>query len=283
MRNRRGILYAAGVIAFLVPLSAWFVSSFGPNAAQPIAVPVEQQINPDAQSAGKLADLADRDPMALVRMGRALYEESIDAYSFTFVKQERLDGKLKPAQEIEVRYREEPRSTYMLWKKNADQVKRALYVDDASFVNDKGEKLAQVEPAGAIARLFVSDIMMPIHGARAKKASRRSIDECGFVETLTLLEDYNRLAAERGVLNLRYAGAGSVDGRPTFVIVRDLPYEGPDGDFPDARMILHLDQEWLLPVAVYSYADHEEDELLGSYVFTNVNLHPAFDEQAFSF
>ena len=58
------------------------------------------------------------------------------------------------------------------------------------------------------------------------------------------------IAAEQGVLNIRYAGTGVIDGRPTFVIVRDLPYSGPRGPYPDARMVLHLDQEWLLPVAV---------------------------------
>jgi hypothetical protein len=62
-----------------------------------------------------------------------------------------------------------------------------------------------------------------------------------------------------------------------------LPYDGPEGTYPDARMVLHLDQEWLLPTAVYSYADHEGKDLLGSYVFTKVRLNPGLTDDAFKF
>ena len=48
-------------------------------------------------------------------------------------------------------------------------------------------------------------------------------------------------------------------------------------------MVLHLDQEWLLPTAVYCYADHEGKELLGSYVFTNVRLNTGLGDADFKF
>ena len=73
-----------------------------------------------------------------------------------------------------------------------------------------------------------------------------------------------------------------VDHRPG-IILRDLPYAGPTGAYPDARMVLHLDQQWLLPVAVYSYADHAQKVLLGSYVFTQVEVNPGFGNDAFRF
>ncbi len=171
----------------------------------------------------------------------------------------------------------------MLWRANADGARRALYVDQSDFVDERGCKVARVEPAGAIARLFVKDILIPLHGADARKASRRSMDEAGFRATIDLFETYSTVAAQRGVLDLRYGGTGTIDGRPTYLILRDLPYEGPSGPFPDARLVLHVDQEWLLPVAVYSYADHEEKSLLGSYVFTQVELNPGFGEDAFKF
>ena len=97
------------------------------------------------------------------------------------------------------------------------------------------------------------------------------------------MDRVHKLARERGVLDIRYEGAGSVDGRPTYVLVRHLPYSGPEGEFPDARLVLHLDQEWLLPVAIHSYADREEKELLGSYVLTSVKLNQDFDDETFAF
>jgi hypothetical protein len=158
-----------------------------------------------------------------------------------------------------------------------------LFKDSADFVNKKGEKVARVEPAGALIRLIVSDVLMPIHGKRARQSSRRSIDDFGFPSTFRLLDHYNQLGAEHGVLDLRFDGEGEIDGRPTYKLVRYLPYQGPDGTWPDAKMVMHIDQEWLLPTAVYSYADRAGTTLLGSYVHTQVELNPGLDDNAFEF
>jgi hypothetical protein len=283
MARRRGILYVAGALIIMGPPALWIVSSLPAATRRPVATPVERVTRVGA-SVGDLAALAERDPMALVRLGRERYEQTVREYRCLLVKQERLGNKLSSVQEVELRFRESPRSVYMIWRSNADGARRALYLpDDRAFVNDGGEPLARVEPNGAIARLFVKDLFLPIHGPDARKASRRAIDEAGFHATFDLLEAYNAAAAERGVLDLRYAGTGVVDQRPTFVLVRDLPYAGPNGPYPDARLVLHLDQQWLLPVAVYSYADHLEKDLLGSYTFTQVELNPDFSTDAFQF
>jgi len=280
---RRGILYVAGAVVLIAPPAAWLISSLATNPPRRVFAPVELRANTAERGAAPLMDLVERDPAAVVRMGIERYDREIREYRCVLLKQERLAGGLTPVQEVEVRFRQSPQTVYMLWRTNADQAKRALFIDDGRNVDQEGHKLARVEPAGAIVRLLVKDVYMPIDGPEARKASRRTINECGFRSTFDLLERYNAVAAEHGVLDFKYAGIGVVDGRPTYVIVRTLP-RGGDGDlYPDARMVLHLDQEWLLPVAVYSYADHEEKELLGSYVFTKVELNPGFGEDAFGF
>ena len=230
-----------------------------------------------------LEGLAKSDPWALARLGRQRYEREIHDYTCVFLKQERIGNKLRDVEEIEVRFHDEPKTVYMIWRQNADQAKRALFKDTPEFVNDKGEKVARVEPAGALIRLVVSDILMPIHGKRARQSSRRFIDEFGFRSTFILLDRYNQLGMDLGVLDLRYEGEGNVDGRPTYQIVRYLPYDGPDGIWPDAKLVMHIDQEWLLPTAVYSYADHAGTVLLGSYVHTQVKLNPGLTADAFEF
>lgn len=283
MSPRRGILYITGVLIILVPPMLWLVSSV-PAAPRPVTTaPAVRYAAHEVPEAASLAALAARDPMALVRLGRERYDQNVREYRCVLVKQERLGDKLSEVQEIELRLREEPFTVYMLWRVNADEARRALFMRGGEFVDKKGRALARVEPNGAVARLFVKDIYMPINGPEARRVSRRAIDEAGFRATFELLESYNAIAAERGVLELRYAGTGTIDGRPTFILVRDLPYEGPSGPYPDARMVLHLDQEWLLPVAVYSYADHQERELLGRYEFTQVDLRPRFDADDFEF
>ncbi len=281
MKNRGTVIYATTMLVVAGGGLAGIISSNPARASGPGPAPVEHEtrIN-DTQNLGALAQ---RDPMALVRLGLQRYEKNVHEYRCVLVKQELLGDKLSPIQEIELRFREKPRSVYMIWMTNAESARRALYMDQSSFVDDQGRKLARVEPAGAIARLFVKDIFLPIHGSEARKASRRSLDEAGFRATYELLQAYNAVAAERGVLDIHYGGTGTVDGRPTYVIVRDLPYEGPGGPFPDARLVLHIDQEWLLPVAIYSYSDHDEKSLLGSYVFTKINLNPGFGDDAFKF
>lgn len=230
-----------------------------------------------------LMELAQRDPMAIARIGRERYTKHIRDYACLFQKRERINGKLGKVEEIEVRFREKPHSVYMIWKKNEDQVKRALFIDDPKMVDEKGRKLALVEPAGAIIRLLVSEVKLPINGERAKSASRRTMDEFGFGSTFELLDRYNSIAEERDALDFKFVGEDTVDGRPTFVFERHLPYAGGDGPYPDAKMVMHFDQEWLLPTAVYSYGDHEGKELLGSYVYTNLRLNPGFTESDFKF
>lgn len=283
MFRRRGFLYVTGAVILICPPAVWFISSYPATPVRDVVAPVERVAAEPQGTPASLEALARQDPMALVRLGRERDEKEVREYRCVLLKQERLGNKLSKVQEIELRYRESPKTVYMLWTANANQVRRALYIEDSRLVDDNGRPVARIEPAGAVVRLFVRDIYMPVHGPDARKASRRTIDECGFLATLDLLEHYNATAEERGVLELRYGGTGEVDGRLTYVLLRDLPYEGPEGPYPDARMVLHLDQEWLLPVAVYSYADHEEEELLGSYVFMKVELNPGFDETDFAF
>jgi len=281
-------LYGTAIAALTAPaaIAVYWLLTYTPPAAQ--ASPAVSVVTPDAsdpESAAPdpLAELAARDPMALARLALERYERGVHDYRCVFVKQERLDGKLRPVEQIAVQYRENPCSVYMTWLRNADRVRRALFIDNPKYVDADGHKLVRIEPAGAIARLFVSEVLLEVDGPEARESSRRRIDEFGFKSVLTLLLKYNEVARQRGVLKLHYGGTGEIDGQSTYVLIRDLPYEGPDGPYPDARMVLHLDRQTLLPLAVFSYADHEGKKLLGSYVHTQVELNPGLTDTAFQF
>jgi hypothetical protein len=259
----------------LAPSAAASVRDGIPSAtAQPII---------DTGAKGWVIEFARRDPRGLLRLAREHCQRETSDFSCLFVKQERINGTLKPVEEIDARYRADPLSVFMTWRRGADQAQRALFIDSQEFVDHQGQRLARVEPAGVLLRLFVSDVMVPIHDARARAVSRRAIDEFGFRSTFEILERVNDLAAARNELDFRYEGEGAVDGRVTVILVRRLPCTGPGGPYPDAKLILHLDQEWLLPTAVYSYRDPEGQELLGSYVFAQVQLNPGLGEDDFRF
>ena len=222
------------------------------------------------------------DPAEILRLAQQRCEAGVRDYKCVFTKRERIGGKLKDEEAMSVLYRNDPRSVYMTWIRNPQRAKRCVYVRGRN-VGKHGEEQALVEPAGAIARLFVSQVNVPIHGDDARAASRYPIDCFGFHTTLARLNADNERFAEDGAVQWQFEGSGTVDGRPTWVLARLLPYTGPEGRYPDARLVVHLDQEWLLPVAIYSYGDRQERKLLGSYVSTQVQLNPGLGDLAFAF
>lgn len=269
---------------FIVAAGLPLLWSAGPGATASLLTPVASAAGTTRTAElAALEALAEENPKALIDLALQRYDAGVRDYRCVFLKQERLGGQLTPVQHIRVLYRESPVSVYMKWEKNADQVKRALYIDRSDFVDDDGRKVAKVEPNGALIRLVVSEVEMPIHGDRARQTSRRSIDEFGFRSALALFREINALAERKGKLKLWYDGQGMVDGRPTFVIKRELPPSTQEHNWPDRLLAVHFDQEWLLPVAVHSFADVDGRQLLGSYVYTDVELNPGLGETAFKF
>jgi len=224
--------------------------------------------------------LARRDPLAYFESCLAHYQREIRDYHCVFEKQEQLGGRLRVPQKAEVRFRDEPYSVDMTFVENVGDCKRALYVAGAWYDED-GVPQVWAKPGGKLLRALVPKIQQPVNGKRAQAASRRTIDEFGFERTLELIIKYSRKAQAAGELKLEFAGHGQIDGRPTFVFRRLLPYTGDEGVYPDRLLVLHIDREWKVPTAVNSYADAEGQQLLGSYAFSSVVLNPGYDGDDF--
>jgi hypothetical protein len=168
----------------------------------------------------------------------------------------------------------------MTFTRNPGAAARALYV--AGKWNDsEGNAQAWVNPANSIIKTFLPRTRQPIHGARARNESRRTLDQFGFERSLELILRYSHQAKAEGILDLRYIGPGSVEGRPTYVFHRVLPYTGEGGPYPDRLLVIHIDQEHLVPTACTAYADIEGQQLLGRYVYTNVELNPGYSDEDF--
>lgn len=284
-RRGRAFVYASSMALLLGPSITLVVTnsiSRNDRPDQSGETPLSASAVP-TPSRAQIVELARRDPMALARLGRERYTQTVRGYRCTLTKQERLPGGMSDVQAIELRVRESPRSVYMIWRTNPNGARRAIWQDEPTFVDKQGRRLVRVEPSGTIVRLLTTDTYVTMDGPDARKTSRRAIADAGFRTIFELLEHYNRIAAEQGVLDLKFSGVDEIAGRPTYVLIRKLPYKNASGPYPDALMILHIDQELLLPVAVFSYADHAKRNLLGSYVFTDIELNPDFEESAFRF
>jgi hypothetical protein len=232
-------------------------------------------------------ELARTDPLGLLQLALQRYQNSISDYTCVFTKQERIGGVLGKEQQIQVRFREMPFSVFMEWIRNPGDARRVLYVKGL-WQNERGDPLAKIEPEGVIARLLVKSVMLPINGPSARAASRRTIDLFGFANAMRLIIDYTQTAIKTDKGGMVYAGEGQVEGRRTWILKRTLAYSGDGGPWPDRILIVHIDSEWLLPVACYTFADDARQIVLARYVFSNVQLNKGlgdadFDAQANGF
>ncbi len=223
--------------------------------------------------------LLQTDPLEFFRRALARYEEEIHDYRCTFRKLERVEGELRGEETSRVLFREKPHSVLMSWDASPRPAQRVLFIDD-KWVNDDGEELALIHPEPVLAMLLPRT-KQPIHGALAKAKGRRTIDQFGFGQSLRLIIYYSEEAAKIGQLGLEYTGRSSFEGRPTYVIERRLPYTDEDGFYPERKLVIHMDEEWLLPTCVIAYADEQEQQLLGRYLITDVQFNTGLTDRDF--
>ncbi|MBN1343511.1 MAG: DUF1571 domain-containing protein [Phycisphaerae bacterium] len=223
--------------------------------------------------------MAREDPIKLLQEAKRRYGQEVVDYTCSFRKQELLDGKITEIQGAKVKFRDKNHSVFMHWVENPGKARRVIYVEGKW--NKDGKPAALCQPEGAIARALLPKIEMAIHGPEAKAASRRSIDQFGFANGLNLILKYSLIAQERGELKLTFVGEGAVDGRASYVFERVLPYTGEGGEYPDRVLVYHLDKETLLPLSCASYADDDKKELLGKYVYSDVQLNVGLSEADF--
>ncbi|UCG17768.1 MAG: DUF1571 domain-containing protein [Phycisphaerales bacterium] len=221
--------------------------------------------------------LARRDPLTFLKRCRDHYDEHYRDYRCTFVKQERVGDKLTPEEWSDVRFREEPYSVDMTWTHNAGLAGRALYVEGRWTEGDK--EMAWVRPAGVLVKWM--KLKQWIHGKLAGRASRRTIDQFGFRNSLDLIIHYSEKARREGKLELVYIGLGQIEDRPAYVFERWLPYTGQEEPYPDRLLQVYIDREWLVPICCLSYADDDANELLGKYVLKDVEMNPGYTDADF--
>ncbi len=221
------------------------------------------------------------DPEILLQQALTQCQRNIHDYSCLFTRQERIQGQLSKQQTIKVYFREHPRTIHMTWVTNPGRVNRALYQQGKHF-NKNGEELLLVEPAGLIARVIAPTVYTPVRGKKARSAARHTVDQFGFLSILTRIENVNKIAKQNGDLNLTLVGQGKFASRPTYRIVRRLPTHGKN-HYTDPHLVIELDQQWLIPVSIHSYAGADATKLIGAYTFRDIKMSNALPNSTFAF
>ena len=211
-------------------------------------------INPE-----RVIELAQNDQISLINWALQVYQKRVRDYTATVTKQERINGKLKKTELIEVMFREKPFSLFMKWQQNAGKIDKLLYVEG------QNDNQMLVHPTGLFAG--IKSVKKDPREKEIKQANLSTPDEFGFCRFMKSLLDVSQTAQKNGDLKTKYLGEKKVEGRRCLILERTLPEKK---QYPNARLVLEFDVEYLLPVSITCY--DWRDNLLARYAFKNLKF-----------
>jgi hypothetical protein len=220
-------------------------------------------------------------PLLFLQLCKDRVEREVHGYRCTFVKRERIDGKLYPKDDhdyevIKIACREDaPFAVLFEWKKHQKRATKALYV------NGENNNNILAMPSGILAIAGVQKI--PLDDPNAKNSGRYTMAQFGMVQAIQRTVARLESAKARGVLHLRADGRVDLDGRPCYKFIRDR-YQPPEKDGLQKELIgnltLYIDMKTWLQVG--SILDDPDGTRVAEYYFRDIELNPAFDAKQFT-
>jgi hypothetical protein len=242
-------------------------------AGQPSTLSVVPKKAPDKP----FADLCRDDPVGALAASLAKYK-AIEGYTCTFVKRERIDGKLKDIETIACDFQESPFTVLMRWKAGIGRAEAMMYVagenDDMLLIvpaSDFQKKAVKTLTGRTYAR-------RPLTGSDAKSAARYPANEFGMAFGTRRVYKAWQAAEQSGRLKSEYLGLVDVPelGKKCHVLRRTV---NPPEEEGLTSVTVMFDPETLLQVGSVLKAG---DELIGSYFFKDIVLNPKFDKAHFA-
>lgn len=217
----------------------------------------------------RIKKLAQTDHIALLKWSLEHYDKNIQDYSATFYKQERIDKKIKPLEEIDILFKDEPFSVLMRWRKNAGSIDKLLYVEG------QNDNKMVVHPTGLFS--WIDSVKRDPRCKKARESTQRTCDQFGFYRSMqSLLEVYEQ-AGKAGDLQIKYLGETKVDKRKCVAMERLLP---PKASYPYGRLVMEFDVEYLLPTAITAY--DWKGKLVSQYVYKDLSFNRETSAEKFT-
>lgn len=193
---------------------------------------------------------------------------SVQDYTATFYKQQRVGGVLQPEEKILFKFKK-PFMVYMKWVGDTHAGRETLFVKGRN-----GDRL--LVHLGGMANYFAPSASLSPTGMLAMRNNLRPITESGMESTINLIAEVCELAKMRGDLKVRYCGTGRIGDRPTHKFERFLPaHKG----YPAHMTSFELDSETGYPLLVYSYG--WEGEVLERYRYEDFHTDVGLAEKDF--
>jgi len=217
----------------------------------------------------RLIELARTDHVQLFRWAMENYDAQVRDYSATFVKQERINGKLNPSERIDVQFLDKPFSVLMQWQENPGMVDKLLYAEGHN------DNQMIVHPTGLLS--WIKSVKRDPYSKEAQQSSRRTCDRFGYYRTMQDLLAVYELACQSGDLQIGYLGKTKVNGRTCVAMERLLPAKP---EYPYARLVTEFDVQYLLPTAISCY--DWRGQLVSRYVYENLRFNVGLTPEMFT-
>jgi len=283
-------LVAAAVAEFEVPLP--------PEAPQMIAkaidspaVSLNEQPAEIAAADSEVALQATFSNQELVEYSLFLLKDgaeflrSVDTYTATFHKQERLGGDLTDTQMIDVKIRQgDEFAVYMKWR-NGDRGRQLLY----SSEYEDGDMVVKL---GGFKGRLLPGIKLNPHGSRAGEESRHPVTQAGILGMVEQMISHREQDLSRGHgMNCQRLPNQSFDGRDCCCFV--YQYESPKVWKEYRKSIVLVDSRQHIPVMArnYTWAAEADDlspeeldqlTLVENYAFTGIDFAKTLTAEDFS-
>jgi hypothetical protein len=228
----------------------------------------------DFPTQAEMDQLARNDPIAFLETCLRRYDRDVQGYHLTMFKRERINGKLRPPELVDVYFKEQPHSVYLNWLEGAAKAGRALYVEG----ENNGKMLAR--PNGALLRQIAGDVVeRDVEGPEARQSGRFTLNYYGLKKGTERYVASWKSADEEGKLRVEFLGdhlLAEASNRLCYHFRRSCIEPENDGVM---EQTLFVDKETWLQVG--SIIKGHQGELIGEYYFRDIHINPDFRPDQF--
>ncbi len=216
------------------------------------------------------------EPLRLLARAQQVFT-TVQDYSCTLIKQERIAGTLTPVHVVSMMVRQQPFSVYLKWHQP-----KACIGQEAAYVAGKNNGMMRAKSSGLLGSVgFVS---VDPNDPRAKKTSNHAINESGIANLMGRFSE--RWQAEKK-FNRVTVKVGEYEYNKRRCIRTEMAYSENVPGSPYYRSVVFFDKELSMPIRVELYdwpkaGGPAGGELLEMYSYINLKLNAGLPDATFN-